>query len=90
MDKKVMVTFQCKESELKSLDNIAKGLDLSRSETIRILAFMQLSPDNAKWFLPFCKKKGVAPWQYLNVILRTFKERALQADADKNLIFEGS
>lgn len=88
-DPKKVISFSCRESELKALDKIAKGIGVKRSEAIRILCFMQMAPDVCDWFLPLAKSKGVAPWEYLNVILRTFKQACLQAD-DKRLVLEGS
>ena len=89
-NEKIMTALQLEKHELTSLDRMAKRADLNRSDLMRSLMFQQLDEDNADWLIPLAKKKGVALWQYVNIILRTFKERALQADADKNLVFEGS
>lgn len=89
-NEKIMTALQLEKHELTSLDRMAKRASLTRSDLMRSLMFQQLDKDNADWLIPLAKKKGVTPWQYVNIILRTFKERALKGDADNNLVFEGS
>ena len=86
----VKISFDLDKAELAALNQLAKRLKLTRSKLIRTLLFLQIDSDNLKWLLPLSKKKGVSVWVYCNVILRTFKRRCLQADADKNLVLEGS
>lgn len=80
---KKMIALEMEEQEIKVLNSLSIKLNLSRSELMRVLMFQQLEPEVADWLIPLARKKGVAPWQYVNIILQTFKERALRADAKK-------
>ncbi len=86
---KTMCTFQLEKHELEALDTMAKKSKLTRSEMIRVLLFMQMDQDVSDWLIPLAVEKGIPPWQYMNIILRTFKQRCFDL-ADKQMVLTGS
>jgi len=79
----VKISLDIKKNEIETIDRMATKLKIKRSELVRIMLFQQLEPKIADWLIPLAQSKGIAPWQYVNIILNTFKDRCELADTKR-------
>lgn len=81
------INTQFSDEQFQAVDALAKKYKMKRSAFVRFMVFEQLDQDVLSFIIDLAKKKNVAPFTYVNAILRSFvtRYREIGADLQKKL-----